>query len=32
MLRLKLHEEVQQHAEQDYSDDDQSADRVAQYE
>ena len=32
MLSLKLHEEVQQHAEQDHRDDDQSADRVAQRE
>ncbi len=32
MLSLKLHEEVQQHAEQDHGDDDQSADRVAQHE
>ena len=31
-LSLKLHEEVQQHAEQDHRDDDQSADGVAQRE
>ncbi len=30
VARLELHEEVQQHAEQDHRDDDQAADRVAQ--
>lgn len=32
MLSLKLHKEVQEHAERDDRDDDRSADRVAQHE